>query len=280
LHRLRAGKDNHSMKDFVKRYGDWALIAGAAEGLGAAFTEKVAAMKINVIMADIQGTSMKDLAMKVEKAHGIKTIQIEVDLAEEDAWMKCLKAVENLDCRLMIYLPAFSPVKLFTDTTPAEVDRYIDLNCRTPIKMVLEFGKRVMNKEGSGIILMSSLAGLIGPQYTAPYAGTKAFTNIFGEALHHEFKRYKSDVLVCCAGPVSTITYWSSKPAQKKTDSNILDPFVVAEYALKNLGKKAICIPGWRNRVSFYLLNHILPRKTSSFLVNKAMKKLYPQFQD
>jgi uncharacterized protein len=263
------------MKDFVKRYGEWALIAGAAEGIGGAFTEKVAAKKMNIIMVDIKGTSLEKLADRVEKIHGIKTVRIVLDLSEKDAWIKCMNAIENLDCRLLIYVPAYSPVKLFLENSPEELDKFLDLNTRTPMKIVLEFGKKVKDKKQSGIILMSSLAGLIGPQYTAPYAGTKAFTNLFGEALHHEFKRYNTDVLVCCAGPVSTPSYWSSMSSQNKTDSNVLAPLMVAEYALKKLGKKAICIPGWRNRLAFFFLTRFLPRKTSGYLVNKTMARLY-----
>ena len=33
-------------------YGEWALISGAAEGLGAAFAKALAARKLNLIMVD------------------------------------------------------------------------------------------------------------------------------------------------------------------------------------------------------------------------------------
>jgi short-subunit dehydrogenase len=267
------------MKDFTKCYGTWVLIAGAAEGLGAAFTEAVARKKVNIIMVDIKRSSLEELALKMEKIYGVRTIQLVMDLSLEDSVMKCMHALGDLDCRLLIYIPAHSPVKLFLHNTEEELDKYINLNALTPMKLVLGFANRVKEEKHSGIVLMSSLAGLTGPQYTAPYAATKAFTNTLGEALYYEFKRYNTDVLVCCAGPVSTPTYWGSQPAQKKTDSNVLDPSVVAEYALKKLGKQAICIPGWRNRLVFFFLLHFLPRKTASYLVNKAMARLYPQFK-
>jgi uncharacterized protein len=267
------------MKDFIKCYGEWALIAGAAEGIGVAFTEQVAGKKMNIIMVDIKGPAMEELAANVERLYGIKTIRVVLDLTEKDAWIKCMNAINSLDCRLMVYVSAYSPVNVFLDNSPDELDKFLDLNSRTPMKMVLEFGKRVKNTKHSGIILMSSLAGLIGPQYTAPYAATKAFTNIFGEALYHELKRYHTDVLVCCAGPVSTPTYWSSQPAHRNTHSKVLDPAKVAAFALKNLGKKALCIPGWKNRLSFYLLMRILPRKTAAKLVNTTIAKMYPQFR-
>jgi len=267
------------MKDFTNWQGKWALIAGAAEGIGAAFTSAVAAKKMNIIMVDIRESSMNELSANVKRIYGISTIQIVQDLSEEDAWKKCMEAVKTLDCCLLIYVPAYSAVKLFLDNTPAELDKFINLNCRTPMKMVLDFTRKVKDEKQSGIILMSSLAGLIGPQFTSPYAATKAFNIIFGEAISHEFKRYHIAVTVCCAGPVSTPSYWSSQPDHPGKHPNILDPDFVAESALKKLGRKAICLPGWKNRLIFYFLTRFLPRKIAASLVNGAMVKRYPQFK-
>jgi short-subunit dehydrogenase len=40
------------MNDSVSRYGEWALIAGAAEGTGAAFSTTFAGYGMNLILAD------------------------------------------------------------------------------------------------------------------------------------------------------------------------------------------------------------------------------------
>jgi hypothetical protein len=48
----------------------------------------------------------------------------------------------------------------------------------------------------------------------------------------------------------------------------------VAEYAFKKLGKKSAAIPGWHNRLSFYYLGKILPRRWMSFLLGKLMLQL------
>ena len=38
----------------LQKYGPWALVAGAAEGLGFAFVEQAAGMGLNVVMVDNQ----------------------------------------------------------------------------------------------------------------------------------------------------------------------------------------------------------------------------------
>jgi hypothetical protein len=49
----------------------------------------------------------------------------------------------------------------------------------------------------------------------------------------------------------------------------------VAGYAIGQLGKKTICIPGIKNRLQYFFLMNLIPRSMASRLVNNAMKKMY-----
>jgi uncharacterized protein len=259
----------------LNRYGEWALVAGAAEGIGEAFTEALAKMGMNLVIVDSNREAMHILAEKMREPNSIKIIEIKQDLSEKEAWMNCMKAIRDLDCRLLIYTPAYSKIKGFLSNSPDELDKYIDLNARTPIHLVHAFISSVKDKKPAGMILMSSLAGLIGPPYSAPYAATKAFNIVLGESLCSEFRGKGIDITVCCAGQTSTPTYLSSTPSKTDNWPGVMDPLDVAEYALKNLGKKAICIPGWKNRVSYFLLTHLFSRKTAAKIVCNSMKGLY-----
>jgi uncharacterized protein len=262
-------------KGNLNRYGEWALVAGAAEGIGEAFTVALAKKGINLVMVDFNTEAMHVLAERVKKSYPVKIIEIGQDLSEKDAWLNCMKAIQNLDCRLMIYTPAYSKIKGFLSNSFDELDKYIDLNARTPIHLVHAFISSVKDRKPTGIVLMSSLAGLIGPPYSAPYAATKAFNLLLGESLCSEFHGKGIDITVCCAGQTSTPTYLSSNPSVTGNWPGVMNPADVAEYALKNLGKKAICIPGWKNRTSYFLLTHLFSGKTAAKIVCKSMKGIY-----
>jgi short-subunit dehydrogenase len=261
-------------KGNLDRYGEWALVAGAAEGIGEAFTMALAKKGMNLVMVDFNAEAMHILAARMKKSYPVKIIEIEQDLSEKEAWLNCMNAIRDMDCRLMIYTPAYSKIKGFLSNSPDELDKYIDLNARTPIHLVHAFISSVNDKKPAGIILMSSLAGLIGPPYSAPYAATKAFNIILGESLYSEFRQIGIDITVCCAGQTSTPTYLSSNPSAGNWPG-VMNPADVAEYALKNLGNKAICIPGWKNRVSYFLLTHLFSRKTAARIVCNSMKRIY-----
>lgn len=264
------------MADFLTRFGQWGLVAGAAEGLGAAYCQELARMGMNVILVDINEKEMESLALRLEKTYRITTRRIILDLASELAPERCMEAIAELNCRLLIYNAAYSRVKPFLSADREELDLYLKVNTRTPLNLVFSFSQHLITrKEAGGILLMSSLAGLWGTKLVAIYSGTKAFNLVLAEALSHELKPYKIDVSACCAGATATPGYLGTNPSYGFIRPYVMDAGKVASIALKNLGKKTVIVPGFSNRISYFLLSRILPRSISSALVNRTMGRTY-----
>ena len=264
------------MADFHGRFGQWGLVAGAAEGLGASYCEELARKGMNVILVDINAGEMESLAIRLESTYQIMTRRIMLDLAAKDAPDRCMEAVTEADCRLLIYNAAYSRVKPFFSANPDELDTYINVNTRTPLKLVYAFAHRLkaMNRPG-GILLMSSLAGLWGTKLVATYSGTKAFNLALAEALSHELKPFKIDVSACCAGATATPGYLGTNPAYGFIRPHVMNPGKVASIALNKLGKKTVIVPGFANRLSYFFLTRILPRSVSTSIVNRTMGRTY-----
>ncbi|MEI6681511.1 MAG: SDR family NAD(P)-dependent oxidoreductase [Bacteroidota bacterium] len=264
------------MASLRERYGNWALVAGAAEGIGEGFTTVLAASGFNLILADRNEEAMQALALKIRRESHVETVLIHLDLAREDAAAQCLKEVDATGCRLMVYVAAYSKVSRFTELAPGDLDAFLSVNTATLLRMVHGFATmHTQAGKGSGILLVSSLAGLIGPQYVAAYAATKAFSIRLAEALHDELKTNGIDITVCCVGTVSTPTYWKSKPNFDRMKPSFVEPAGVAAYALNNLGRKIIAIPGLTNRLQYFFLRQMIPIRFARWLVNDAMKKMY-----
>jgi short-subunit dehydrogenase len=264
------------MTDFLERFGQWGMVAGAAEGLGAAFCEELARKGMNVIMVDTNEIGMESLATRLEKTFNIKTRQLVLDLAENDAPEKSMEAMKDLDCRLLVYNAAYSRVKPFLSAYPAELDLYIRVNTRTPLKLVHSFAHKLKaDKKSGGILLMSSLAGLWGTRLVATYSGTKAFNLLLAEALFNELKPYQIAVSACCAGATATPGYLGTNPQYGFIRPSVMDPGRVASFAIKKLGKKTLIIPGFLNLMTYFMLTRILPRRMAAGLVNRTMGRTY-----
>ncbi len=261
---------------FKDKYGPWVLLAGAAEGLGEAYTLALAKRGVNIVMVDKQEERLKVLASKMEIEFGIQTNTIHTDLEQSEAVKEIIDAIQDIDCRLLIYNAAYSKIQSFTSYTEEELNSFIEINTHTPIKLVHAFVQQLKhNKQPGGILLMSSLAGLIGMQLVAPYAATKAFTWNLTEALHYELKDYHIDIMACIAGPTATPAYLKSQPNYGFIRPVVMKPEKVAENALDNLGRKTLYIPGLFNRISYFILTRLLPRKAATAIANNTMRKMY-----
>jgi hypothetical protein len=270
------GKVRKIMTSSIKRYGNWALVAGAAEGIGEGFCTVLAASGFNIILVDHNAVAMNNLSIKINQEHHVETRMLNLNLAAPDAAAQCMAVVAATNCRLMVYVAAWSRVCRFTELDPAELDGFLAVNTRTLLHLVHGFSNRLTAaQQTGGILLVSSLAGLIGPKFVATYAATKSFGIRLTEALHDELKEHGIDITVCCAGTVSTPTYWKSKPSFEKMKPPVMQPVDVAQYAIKKLGKKIICIPGLTNRLQYFFLMNLIPRHLARRMVNDAMKKMY-----
>lgn len=265
------------MKRDQNNYGDWAVIAGSAEGLGEAYAMALANRGMNLLLVDNREGPLKNLADRLEKEQGIRTVTLLADLADPASVEKIMKEVRINGIRLLIYNAAYSRVKPFLENEPADLDAYIAVNCSAQIHLVHAFASWLKQSgRGGGMLLMSSLAGLIGMQLVASYAATKAFAWNLAEALYHELKGHGIDVMACVAGATSTPAYLATNPRYGRISPSVLKPSVVAELALNALGKKSRFIPGLNNRMNYFILTRLLPRSLASRLANKAMSGLYP----
>lgn len=264
------------MTDFLRHYGQWGLVAGASEGIGAAFCEEMARKGMSIIMVDINRKGMESLSLFLENKYAVRTKCLPMDLAGNGAVVECLEAMQDLDCRLLVYNAAYSRVKPFLSAGEEEKDAYVDVNVRTPLRLAHAFALK-LKASGStgGIILMSSLAGIWGTQLVAAYSGTKAFNLNLAEALSHELKPLRIDVSACCAGATATPGYLGTHPAKGFFGPPVMKPGDVASIALKKLGKKTVIIPGRINRITYFMLTRLLPRSWSVALVNRTMAGTY-----
>jgi short-subunit dehydrogenase len=261
---------------FRDKYGPWALIVGAAEGLGEAFCLALANKKMNLVMVDNRKAELESLSIRLQDNYGILTQTLHLELNNKSATAIILESIKSRDIGLLIYNAAFSRIKPFIKYSAEELDAFISVNADTQIHLIHAMAKRFISRDRTGgMLLMSSLAGLIGMQLAAPYAATKAFTWNLAEGLNYELKPYHIDVMACISGATATPTYLKSKPNYGRIKPLVMQADKVAEAALNKLGKKALYIPGFGNRLNYFILTRLLPRKMAASLANKTMGEMY-----
>lgn len=251
------GRDPEAGASFRDRYGGWALVAGASEGLGAAFAECLAERGMDLVLIARRESLLDDLAGRLRDRHGVEVRPVAMDLASPGLAAALAAATADLDLGVLVYNAAFVPVGRFVEADAEELERAVDVNVRAPVVMLHTLLPGLERRGRGAVILMSSLAGLQGTPRVAAYAATKAFNAILGEGLWQELREQGVDVVACCAGAVETPGYLRSG---KGRVPGMLDPETVARRTLDALGKGPRFVPGLVNRLVAVLLTRLLPR--------------------
>jgi short-subunit dehydrogenase len=263
---------------FRSRYGPWALVAGASEGLGAEFARQLAAEGLHIVPAARRQALLDELAHELETEHAVEVRPISIDLADRDAASVLRERTQDLELGLVVYNAALSPIGSFLKQDLDEKLRVLDVNCRTPLIVAHEFGRVMAARGRGGLLLVSSMSALQGSPLVATYAATKAFDLVLGEGLWEELRREGVDVLAFCAGSTRTPNYEASQPAKvPRFAPAVMEPAAVAAEALACLGKTPSAIAGRGNRLASLFMHRLFPRRLAVEIMGRATRSLYPE---
>lgn len=269
-----ANEMSMSTEEFTRRYGPWALIAGASEGIGQSYTDQLAARGMNVVLVARRQGLLDEAAEKIRSAHGVEVRAISADLGDADIVETLGAQVRDLEIGLFIYNAAYSPLDEFVNTELDQKMAMLDVNVRAPVALSSHFAPLMVERGRGGIIIMSSMAGFQGSSQIATYAATKAFDTIFAEGLWAELKPRGVDVLACVTGATLTPNFMDNTPKEKWSGVFPLEPSQVAAEGLANLDRGPIHIAGAMNRGVHALFSH-LPRRAVVGLMTRIANGLY-----
>ncbi len=265
-------RDLELRDSFRDQYGEWALVAGASEGLGAQFAAQIASRGVNLVLIARRATPLREVCEAISAEHGIEARPVAVDLADPNAVLEVAKATDGLEVGLLVYNAAHSRVGPFLDDPLEEHLKALAVNCRGPLMFAHSFGRPMAERGRGGILLMSSLAGAQGAPGIASYAATKAFDTVLAEGLWGELRHRGVDVLACCAGATRTPRYLASQreSGSGRMPAPEMEPAKVAAEALAALGKKPSMVPGIANRGAAWLMQRLLPRRTAVSIMGRS----------
>lgn len=261
------------MSAFREKYGPWALVAGASEGIGAAFAEELAARGLDLVLLARRVEPLSQIAERLRAAHRVEVRIASVDLGAPTLLDDGRAATAGLEVGLLVYNAAVSTIGPFLDQPLADKLRAVDVNCRGPIILADELGRAMARRGRGGIIMMTSLAGTQGTAYVATYAATKAFDLVLAEGLWDELRDHGVDVLACRAGATRTPAFERSQPAPGPAP--VMDAGPVAVEALAALGKVPSMVPGTLNRAVAFLMARVMPRRAAVATMGRATRKMY-----
>jgi uncharacterized protein len=217
--------------EFAEKYGPWAVVAGASEGIGASVARLLGARGVNVVLVARRRAALDEVAATVDA----DTRTVVLDLGVPDADAALAAATNELEVGLLVYNAGADPYSSkFLDQPLDAWAGLVRRNVDTVLGASYRYASAMADRGRGGIVLVTSGAAWAGGAYLAAYSASKAFDLNLGEALWAELGPLGVDVLSMVLGATDTPAF--RRVLHGRDFDGIADPDDVARDMLDNLG--------------------------------------------
>lgn len=255
------------LHNIFNAYRSFAVVTGAASGMGRLYAENLALMGYNLVIVDINALKLETVAGELKlMISGLEdrrkpykssftVLPLVQDLSRPDAAEKVYGFTRENGCdvEVLVNNAGLFYYQGIAETSPAALSRMVMVHDYTPL-LLCRYYVPDMRARGCGYILnVSSLAAWIPWPGLGMYASTKRFVKDFSRALRVECRGTGVSVTNAYFGAVDTPLF-NLKPSYRKL-ARALRIMVPAEKAVEKALKATFkrrkgTMPG--------LLNHIL----------------------
>ncbi len=235
-----------------------AVVTGASSGIGADIARELADRGYGVTLVARREDRLRDLAAELSNKVRVEVIACDVADAQQRARLFDTVAERGLTVDILVNNAgigtvdsvAHSPVENEIAQVRVNVEAVIDLTTRAEQDMV---------PRGRGAILnVGSASGFLPTPGQAGYAGTKAFTHIYGEGLRGELAGTGITIATLCPGPVRTEFLTAAgvdETALALPKFMYMPSREVARIGIDALeNDRGVVIPGWPTRIATRLV--------------------------
>lgn len=265
----------------------YAVVTGAASGLGRAIAVRLARDGWRLALADLNTAGCEETRGLVEQAGSSAQIE-SLDVRDEQQWLALRARLQQEwpQCDLIVNNAGVVASGAVQETPVADWDWLLSINLRGVILGCHTFVPWLKeNRQRSYVLNMASIAGLLAPARMGAYNVAKAGVVSLSETLYVELKRHNIGVTVVCPWFVKTNLLDTGRFADPKEkaggalfmDRSRLTPERVADYAIRRMYRgKLYAVAGFESR-QIWLMKRHFPQFYATFAEWIGRKFLEPR---
>ena len=250
----------------------YAIVTGAASGMGRCYAIQLAEMGYGVLLVDINGDAAQELSLMLTNRYDVPAPVLCMDLTQphtaEQIVSQCKE--NNWQVEILINNAGMLITTPIEETEPDKLQRIIALHQTTPLLLCRHFIP-LMKEQGKGYILnISSITAWMDWPVIGMYGCTKRFVKGYSRALRIECKGTPVSVTTAIFGAVDT-PLLSNLPFMRWRKllmrlGFMISPEKATRLALKAMFKrKATLIPCFSDRLVI-MLCPLMPSFLLAFL--------------
>lgn len=184
----------------------YAVVTGAASGMGRCYSLQLADRGYGVVLVDINGEAAAELSSLLTRQYGVAAPVVCIDLTQPDAAELIVSQCREQGWRVEVLInnAGMLTTSPMIDTEPAKLLRIMALHCTTPLLLCRQMVP-LMKEQGCGYILnISSITAWMDWPLIGTYGCTKRFVKGYSRAMHIECMHSPVSVTTAVFGAVDT----------------------------------------------------------------------------
>ncbi|XP_058825407.1 inactive hydroxysteroid dehydrogenase-like protein 1 [Topomyia yanbarensis] len=188
------------------RYGPWAVITGATDGIGKCYAEKLAEKGLKILLISRTESKLIKVAHELEKKYDVETKWIAVDFANgPEIYDRLRQQLAEFDIGLLVnnvgFLPPLVSFDRISETDLLDLIHINMMSATMLMRMVLPG----MKARRRGIVInIASTSGDVPVPYMAAYGATKSYLKSLSVALQDELRGTGVECQLVTPGMVRT----------------------------------------------------------------------------
>ncbi|KAJ8050707.1 Very-long-chain 3-oxoacyl-CoA reductase [Holothuria leucospilota] len=176
----------------LKKYGTWAAVTGATDGIGKAYAEQLASKGLNIVLLSRTESKLEAVAAEIRSKYNVETKIIAVDFSGGvEIYSDIAAKLEGLEVGVLVNNvgTSYSYPQYFCELPEPEkfIPSLITTNCLAVTMMTNIVLPSMLSRKKGLIINVASAAGTLPSPLLTVYSGTKAYVDFFSRSLNTEY---------------------------------------------------------------------------------------------
>ena len=221
--------------------GKFAVITGAAGGLGKAFSFELGKNGYDTILIDLPNKKLNEVCDSIETEYNTKSLFYETDLTKIENIVNTSSIInEKYNVNILINNAGVGGTKAFDDADVNYLNTIIQLNVMATTIMTKQLLKNLQKQEKAYVLNVSSMAAFSPMPFKTIYPASKVYVHYFARGLYEEYRKSNVFISVVNPGPMKTNPDVTARIDKQGFFGKVglLSPEKVAEISIRQLFKR------------------------------------------
>ena len=231
-----------------------ALITGASSGIGGEFARQLAGHGYDLVLVARRADRLQALAGELAAAYGVKVDVLPADLSTPEGVATVEDRIRQMDTlEVLVNNAGFATIGHLVDVEPRRQQEMVYLHVMATMRLSQAALPQMVERGRGAMVNVSSIASFMAMPGNVNYNATKAYINVFSQALQTELRGKGVFVQALCPGFTHTEFHATEDFAgfdkSKWPAFMWMDVGDVVRASLNDLGSgDVIFVPGMVNR--------------------------------